>query len=71
MRVRDLRKWLDDEERKWSSDDNKYLGEFGDIQILSPKFQVEDDHVQFKGWDYDNHVYWDITGLGILIDTKA
>ena len=72
MTVDELKTWLSTEESKWTEDDCKYLGEFKNQVIYSPHWEKvpETFNYIFKGWDHNNHIYWDVTGLGIFIDTK-
>ncbi len=72
MRVKELRDWLDKQEAKHTKDDEEYLGKFEDINILTTAWEWDNSTQQshFKGWSYNNHIYYDVTGLGFFIDTK-
>ena len=75
MRIEDLRKKLDEWEAKWTSEDDTYMGKFGDQEIYVPVYEwnrpepyASDGAFDYKGLGRDLLVYWDMTGLGIVID---
>lgn len=70
MRIGDLREWLDAEEAKWTAEDDKYMGKFEDQEIYVPVFEWDAEHRAsiYKGLGRDLLVYWDGTGLGLVID---
>jgi hypothetical protein len=72
MRIQELRDFLNKEESKWTGEDRKYLGEFGDQEIYVPvyKWNPTKGAADFKGYGRDLNVHWDITGLGLFIEDK-
>ena len=77
MRIGDLRKFLAEEEAKWAASDEYFLGKFEDQEVIvpafswnRPKFGAKDGAFNFEGYTPDLNVYWDITGLGVIIEDK-
>jgi hypothetical protein len=77
MRIGDFRKWLADEEAKWNADpmNDQVMGKFEDQEILVPVFEwnredryASDGAFDYRGLGPDLLVYWDATGLGLVID---
>lgn len=75
MRIGDLRKKLDEWEAKWTAEDERYMGLYADQEILVPAFQWNKPEqydpagaFDFKGYTRDVNLYWDVTGLGLIME---
>lgn len=69
MTIEELRAFLDKEEEKWTDQDIEYMGEFKHQHILLPHF-TRGTPTEFKGWDHEIQIWYDITGMGYLMDVK-
>jgi hypothetical protein len=72
MTVNELREFLAQKEAQWSPEDDQYLGKFGDQAINLPfyGYRAGVDTLQFLGYTPDVLIWYDITGLGFLMDTR-
>ena len=70
MRIGDLRKKLDELEAKWTPEDDKYMGKFEDQEALIPVYRWNEEICasDFMGYGKELLLFWDVTGLGLLIE---
>lgn len=65
-----LRKRLDELEARWTPEDDTYMGKFEHQAVCVPVFvRQPDSHLsEFRGYSPEAAVFWDFTGLGLLIE---
>ena len=68
VNVRELRKFLDEQESTWTDKDSYYLGEFEYQAVVVPYFSL-DGKGKFQGYGPFN-IYHDMTGLGYIIEQR-
>ena len=67
MTIAELRDFLLKEEAKWTKLDVELLGPFDQQKILVPHYTFG-EVAQFKGYDDNNSIWMDETGMGYCID---
>lgn len=77
MRIGDLKKLIAEWEARHTAEDDKYIGKFDDQHIIVPVFEWNKPYPydpagawDFKGYSREVNVYWDVTGLGLVIEDK-
>jgi len=72
MTIKELREFLAQKEAQWSEEDNQYLGKFENQVINLPAYgyRAGVETLQFVGYSPDTIIWYDITGLGFIMDTR-
>lgn len=76
LTIRGLKDAIATSEKEWEEKNmSEYMGSFDEQHVIVPKFEWNkperydpDGAFDFKGYTSDVNAYWDITGLGFIIE---
>lgn len=68
MTIKELREYLSTIEKQWTDTDAHYLGAFEDQPISLPAYEDRGSGLRFVGYTDKTLIWYDNTGLGILMD---